>query len=152
MVKRSHLFDEIFNAGVKYDVGSLSLEAAKKIKDICCIGQLPSMDDILSVEFAGNEMSALKCGYKRLFRYYLQEEDMKMRKLFSGDAFEGSIIIAFIVKRQLEDKIFGGINPRAGEFGFSFIRPETWYASYHPFSAMAVTDSVGTGPCNLKEG
>jgi hypothetical protein len=143
----SALFEESYTPTGNYDISSLGL--AKPLEDyaLSFIGQVPSEGQVASTVFSGDEMNKLKYGYRKIFDWYLQQRDL--RELFTGDAFEGTILTAFIVKQQLKGKSFGGINPSAGQFGFSLIRPESWYATFHAFSSTAVTDVQGTGPANL---
>lgn len=98
--------------------------------------------EIESVVFSAAEINTLIRDYNRMFSWYLLQRDLK--PLFDA-ALEGTIYTALIVKQQLKGKTFGGLNPVAGGFGFTPVRPESWYANYAPFNSSGTPITTKAG-------
>ena len=126
-----------FNRSVT--IGSILTE--EETNNLSVISAAPP-SEIASVTFSPMEINTLIRDYNRMFSWYLLQRDL--RPLFES-ALIGTVYTALIVKQQLKGKTFGGLNPAAGGFGFTPIRPESWYANFGPFdsSGSPITTKAG---------
>lgn len=122
-------------------VGINDLATEEELNKLSIISALPA-SEIANTLLSASEINTLIRDYNRMFSWYLLQRDL--RPVFE-DALIGTVYTSLIVKQQLKTKTFGGLNPSPGQFGFSAIRPESWYASYGPFSSSGSQISTKAG-------
>ena len=121
--------------GTAGPAGSTAIIPAARITDMSFLSGIPPAA-LFQTIMSADEINAYTRDYNRLFNLYLQQRDLLPD---FEDAYWSGLAASFIVKAQLAGKTFGGMTPQAGQFGFTAIRPESWYAQFATFGSTPIT-------------